>query len=83
MSNPTVQAIKSKYAGPEPFLDGRARRLWAAAEARAIGRGGITRVAEATVPSRVAIRAGRTELDLPATHSTRIEGGRARAGPKD
>jgi hypothetical protein len=48
-------------------LDERARRLWAAAEARAIGRGGITRVSEATGLSRMTIRAGLRQLDLPGT----------------
>ena len=45
-------------AALEPVLGERARRLWAAAEARAIGRGGISRVAEATGLSRITIRAG-------------------------
>jgi hypothetical protein len=58
MQNSTEQAIKAKYTSLEPVLDERARRLWATAEARAIGRGGITRVAEATGLSRVTIRAG-------------------------
>jgi DDE family transposase len=43
-------------------LDERARRLWAATEARAIGWGGISRVAEATGLSRITIRAGLDEL---------------------
>src|SRR5262249_15616763 len=47
--------------------DERARRLWAAAEARAIGRGGIARVSEATGLSRMTIRAGLRQLDLPCT----------------
>ena len=67
MENPTVQAIKAKYTSLEPVLDERARRLWAAVEARAIGRGGITRVAEATGLSRVTIRAGLRELDPPGS----------------
>src|SRR3954452_790795 len=62
MLNSTVQAIKSKYTSLEPVLDERARRLWAAAEARAIGRGGISRVAEATGLSRTTIRSGLSEL---------------------
>src|SRR5512142_400572 len=67
MWNATVQSIKAKYTSLEPVLDERARRLWAATEARAIGRGGITRVAGATGLSRVTIRAGLSELDLPVT----------------
>jgi hypothetical protein len=71
MWNATVQSIKAKYTSLEPVLDERARRLWAATEARAIGRGGITRVAEATGLSRVTIRAGLSELDLPVTPTDR------------
>ena len=62
-----MQSIRTKYISLEPVLDERARRLWAATEARAIGRGGITRVAEATGLSRITIRAGLRELDLPVT----------------
>src|SRR5208337_2994296 len=40
MQNPILQVIKAKYTSLEPVLDERARRLWAGAEARAIGRGG-------------------------------------------
>src|SRR5512135_3657176 len=71
MWNATVQSIKAKYTNLEPVLDERARRLWAATEARAIGRGGITRVAGATGLSRVTIRAGLSELDLPITRTDR------------
>ena len=71
MWNATVQSIKAKYTSLEPMLDERARRLWAATEARAIGRGGITRVAGATGLSRVTIRAGLSELDLPVTPTDR------------
>src|SRR4051794_26746878 len=78
MEDPAVQAINArqainaKYISLEPVLDERARRLWAAVEARAIGRGGITRVAEATGLSRVTIRAGLKELDPPITPSGRV-----------
>jgi transposase len=61
-----TQDIGAKYATLQPLLDERARRLWAAVEARAIGRGGIIRVAEATGLSRGTIRAGLRELDAPA-----------------
>jgi transposase len=65
MRNPLTQAIEAKFTTLEPLLDERARRLWAAVEARAIGRGGIIRVAEATGLSRGTIRAGLRELDTP------------------
>ena len=80
MENTTVQAINAKYTSLEPVLDERARRLWAAVEARAIGRGGITRVAEATGLSRVTIRAGLKELDLPG-HSHRSGAGHRAVTP--
>ena len=38
MQNPILQVIKAKYTSLERVLDERARRLWAGAEARAIGR---------------------------------------------
>lgn len=71
MTNPTVQPLSMKFASLEPLLDERARRLWAAVEARALGRGGITAVSEATGLSRVTIRAGLKELDLPVAASAR------------
>ncbi len=71
MRNVTVQTIKTKYTSLEPVLDERARRLWAAAEARAIGWGGITHVAEATRLSRITIKTGLSELDLPITPADR------------
>ena len=61
-----VDTLRSKYAVLRPVLDERARRLWAATEARAIGRGGIARVAEATGMSRGTVRAGLKELDSEA-----------------
>src|SRR3954451_15399948 len=66
-----TQAIKAKYTTLQPLLDERARRLWAAVEARAIGRGGIIRVAEATGLSRGTIRAGLRELDTAALPNDR------------
>jgi len=65
MQNPSTQAITAKFAILSPLLDERARRLWAAAEARAIGRGGISQVAEATGLSRATIRTGLQELARP------------------
>src|SRR4051812_30168085 len=71
MPNPTLQLLSMKFASLEPLLDERARRLWAAVEARAMGRGGITGVSEATGLSRVTIRAGLKELDLPVVATAR------------
>src|SRR5215471_19386147 len=70
MQNAMTQAIKAKFAALAPLLDARTRRLWAAGEARATGRGGITRVAEATGLSQTTIRAGFRELDSQSTSDT-------------
>lgn len=67
MRNTSVQSIRTKYTSLEPVLDERARRLWAATEARAIGWGRISQVFEATGLSRITIKAGLTELGLPVT----------------
>ena len=70
MQNSMIQAIKAKFAVLAPLLDERTRRLWAAVEARAIGRGGLTHVAEATGLSQTTIRAGFRELDSQSTADT-------------
>jgi hypothetical protein len=62
-----TQTIAAKFAILKPLLDERARRLWAAVEARALGRGGISQVAEATGLARATVRAGLQELALPST----------------
>jgi Rhodopirellula transposase DDE domain len=51
-----------KYERLQPLLNERQRRVWAATEALALGRGGITRVADATGLSRMTVRAGIREL---------------------
>lgn len=67
MNTSMTQTIRDKFVVLQPLLDERTRRLWAALEARAVGRGGITRVAEATGLSRSTIRAGLRELDASST----------------
>ena len=54
--------VKGKFAASRPNFDGRGRRLWAAAEARALGHGGIVGVARATGMSHSTIRRGIAEL---------------------
>jgi hypothetical protein len=51
-------------------LDERRRRQWAAAEARELGWGGVSLVAQATGLSRPTINAGLRDLDRPATQRT-------------
>jgi hypothetical protein len=65
MESPTVDVIRAKFEALKPVMDERTRRLWAATEARAIGRGGITRVSKATGISQVTIRAGLVQLRQP------------------
>jgi len=60
-----IKLIRIKFELLEWALDERLRRLFAAAEASALGRGGVTRVAKATGISRRAIHAGLTELASP------------------
>jgi transposase len=63
------------------MLDERLRRLWAAAEAQALGRGGVTTVSAATGISRRAIHLGLRELREPPLQGRRIRregGGRKR-----
>ena len=60
------ERLQSKYAALGPVLDERQCRLWAAAEARALGRGGVSWVAQATGISRKRIHRGQRELDTLA-----------------
>jgi len=92
MQHPMTQTIAAKFAILKPLLDERARRLWAAVEARALGRGGISQVAAATGLARATVRAGLQELALPATATVpptpperlrRPGGGRKPLGTRD
>ena len=64
--------IVEKYAAVEAFLDERGRRIWAAAESRAIGHGGDALVSDATGLSRPTIRKGRREIESGDTLPGRI-----------
>jgi len=61
-----VGRIRRKYLTLRVEMDERRRRQWAAAEARELGRGGVSAVARATGLSRTTITAGLRELKLPA-----------------
>jgi hypothetical protein len=64
MAKPALIAnVRQKYESLAPLLDERTRRRWAACEARALGRGGISLVAQATGLSRPLIRRGLAELE--------------------
>jgi hypothetical protein len=77
-------AIEEKYNALRGFLDERTRRLWAAAEARALPHGGTSAVASVTGLSRTTIIAGIKELrdktavkqPKPESRVRRVGGGR-------
>ena len=88
------ERLQSKYAALGPVLDERQRRLWAAAEARALGRGGVTLVARATGITRKRIHQGLRDLDEladaspPGSKAQKVRvrrpgGGRRRLATKD
>ena len=70
--------LVEKYAVVSPVLDERSRRLWAAAESRAIGYGGDAVVSSATGLARDTIRSGRVELERGVEVTKRLR--RAGAG---
>lgn len=55
-------AIRQRFEGLASTLDERRKRLWAAAEAKALGYGGVTLVSRSTGISRRAIHRGLREL---------------------
>jgi hypothetical protein len=61
-----IKWIRRKFRALRPEMDERMRRQWAAAEARDLGWGGVTSVAQASGLSRTTITAGLRELNLPA-----------------
>ena len=61
--------IQSKYRALAGRLDEATLRLWAAVEARALGRGGVSMVAKAIGMSRTTIYAGLEELEAPKVRS--------------
>ena len=59
-------SLADKFAALRPVLNELARRRWAATEALALGRGGISAVARATGLSRTTIRTGIREMQAAA-----------------
>ncbi|MBF0368540.1 MAG: ISAzo13 family transposase [Magnetococcales bacterium] len=62
MTGDTDHVIREKYESLKTVLDERTRRLWAAAEANALGRGGISCISRATGVSRTTVHQGIREL---------------------
>ena len=83
--------IAEKYQALRPVLNEKARRLWAATEALALGHGGLSAVARATGLSHPTIRAGIREIcgdavvpqQAAGARVCRPGGGRKRAGAQD
>lgn len=61
------QAIEEKYRALSGRLDEATLRLWAAAEARSLGRGGVSLVAKAAGVSRTTVYAGLAEIEAADT----------------
>lgn len=67
-------AIGERFRALAPELSERGRRIWAASEARAVGRGGIAAVARASGIAENTIRKGIREIDA----GDRLQPGRVR-----
>jgi hypothetical protein len=81
MRDEELAALRERVTQLWPHLDERARRLFAASEARALGYGGITLMSRVCGLSRPTITKGVQELDeapLPAGRVRRPGGGRKR-----
>src|SRR4051812_9089411 len=78
------RAIRERYEAIRDQLDERGRRLFAAAEARSVGRGGVMAVCRATGLARSTIERGLEDLDQPPAGRVRRAGsGRRRLTAKD
>ena len=81
------KTIKEKYMMLIPMLTERSKRIWAATEALALGRGGISTVSRATGIHRNTIAKGIGQLESPETLAPdgirRQGGGRKRSSVID
>ena len=69
MKNTTaIESIRQKYLALSPVMDERMRRQWAAAEASALGWGGVTAVSAATGLARDTIAIGLRQLEHRQAH---------------
>lgn len=82
-----VEWVREKYSSLSGVLNERSRRLWAATEARSLGRGGVAAVIAATGMSSATVHRGLRELEateageevLSVERVRREGGGRKRA----
>ena len=82
-----IKGVRRRFRSLRRHLDERTRRLFAAAESEAIGRGGISAVSAATGISRRVIREGKRDLRARVTAPTgrlrQAGGGRKRMVVED
>ncbi len=79
-------SVAARFTALAPHLNERQRRLWVGAEARALGRGGVSLVARATGISRPTVYKALTEIDAPPLADGRVRqrgGGRKRLAETD
>ncbi|UUZ62353.1 ISAzo13 family transposase [Polaromonas sp. P1-6] len=76
-----LQAIEAKYQALSARLDEATLRLWVAAEARSLGRGGVSLVANAVGISRTTIYAGLAEIE-EASKASKKRGAASAAASK-
>ena len=67
-----VEAMRARYLALRPFLDERRRRLFAAAEARAAGWGGVSAASRATGIARSTIDRALDDLDAGLAAGDRV-----------
>ncbi len=87
MASIALKPIEEKFKILEKHFNERTRRIWAAAEAQSLPRGGISAVSKATGLSRNTIMAGFNDINAPIiTPSTTVRqkgGGRKKLTTKD
>jgi transposase len=68
-----LSTIEAKFLGLSGRLDEATLRMWAATEARSLGRGGVSVVAKAIGMSRTTIHAGLAELKAAASAKSEVK----------
>lgn len=69
MNEDVIYTVQKKFELLKPILDEQSRRLWAATEAKALGRGGVSSISKATGLSRTTIYQGIKEIENPIIQS--------------
>ena len=82
-ADPRIKRIERKFKSLSRLMNERFVRCWAAVEARDLGRGGVSVVANALRMSRSTIYSGLDELPAKPGPVRRPGGGRRRRAPDD